>query len=585
MNISGSTPQYRPTAVQLSQPFDVIVIGAGINGSGIARDAAERGLKVLLVDKNDFGAATSTANSRLIHGGLRYCENLEFGLVRESLRERENLLYNAPHLVKPLPLGIPIYKGAKRGYWIIKLGMILYDMLSYDKTLPKHKMMRRDEFLKNFPGVEEKDLVGGAVYYDAQVDLPERLCLENVLAAKAHGAVVMNHAQVESVIQENQRASGLQIKDLVTGESHAAKSRMIINASGIWVDQILKMVKPEGAKAISRKIGGTKGSHIIVRKFPGGPDQALYVEAKKDGRPFFIIPWRKDYYLIGTTDFPYKGDLDKIVADQDEIEYLKEETKRVFPKAELDILYTYSGVRPLPYVENTKAGKITRKHIIFDHAREGIEGFVSIIGGKLTTFRSLAEEAVDYILKKRNPYYNADSDQLNSESEAGTLKKLRMSFKKSTTRRNQMPGGKGIGNIGAYRAEESARAVSTYGISQVTAEALIDLYGSRYGEVLALTQERPEWKLPIVVGRPEIRAQVVYAVRNEMAMSTADVLMRRTGIALHEGVGLEYAEATARLVGEALGWTEAQIREDVAQYTKTVMTLNQPFKVPASSKV
>lgn len=551
----GPGPRYRPTAQEFSQPFDVIVVGGGINGSGIARDAAERGMKVLLIDKSDFGAATSTANSRLIHGGLRYCENLEFGLVRESLREREYLLKNAPHLVKPLPLCIPIYQEARRGYWLIKLGMMLYDLLSFDKTLPRHRMLNRAQFLSEFPGVQEKNLVGGAVYYDAQVNLPERLCLENVLAAKASGAVVMNHAKMEAIIEENQQAAGLQLRDLITGESLMARSRAIVNASGIWVDEVLNTSPTLAAHPAEPKIGGTKGSHIIVKRFPGGPDKALYVEAQKDGRPFFILPWREDYYLIGTTDFPYKGNLDEIVADADEVAYLKAEAARIFPQATLEVLYTYSGVRPLPYAQGTQAGKITRKHIILDHGRhEGMKGLFSIIGGKLTTFRSLAEEAVDHL-----------SRFLGQKGQ-------------SQTRKRPLPGGADLRPLETFKAAQIPQALEAYNISPQTASHLIDLYGARYPEVLALTQENPSWKTLLHPSQPDIQAQVIFAVRNEMACSTADVLLRRTGIGLHEGAGLPFATTTARLIGQELGWSEAQIQQDAENYRNTVLQSLHPVK-------
>lgn len=554
---SAKQAALRPTGQALAQPFDVIVIGGGVNGSGIARDAAERGMKVLLVEKNDFGAGASTYNSRLIHGGLRYCENLEFGLVRESLRERERLLHNAPHLVNPLPFGIPIYEGAKRGTFIIRLGMMLYDMLSYDKSLPRFQMLGKQAFLKAFPGVQDKGLKGGAVYYDAQANLPERLCVENVLAAKAHGAVVMNHAQVETIVQENQRASGIRIKDLVTGESLVAHSKRIVNASGAWVDDVLKLASVDATQKIQRKIGGTKGSHLIVTRFPGGPDKALYVEAKEDGRPFFIIPWREKYYLIGTTDLPYKGDLDKVVADQSEMDYLKRETRHIFPNVELDVLYTYSGIRPLPYSGDKKVGKITRKHIIYDHGKnEGIADLFSIIGGKLTTFRNLAEETVTMLGKQ-----------------------LKMKLpKKSPTRNTPLPGGVGVGDLAAYKKLHAPKAVQEFGVSAQTAEYLISVYGSRYNEILALTRENPAWKTPLQSGGAAIQAQVVHAVRHELAMTSADVLMRRTGLALEEGVGLDVIETTAQLVGHELGWTEEQVKADVAYYQNIVNTLNKPIK-------
>ncbi|MBY0405606.1 MAG: glycerol-3-phosphate dehydrogenase [Cyanobacteria bacterium] len=565
----------RPSGKQLESEFDVIVIGGGINGSGIARDAAERGMKVLLLDKYDFGAGTTAYSTRLIHGGLRYLENYEMSLVRESLREREVLLKNAPHLVKPLPLGIPIYKGDKRGFFLIRMGMILYDLLSFDKTLPKHQMLRAKQFLERFPGIKAEGLQGGAVYYDAQVNLPERICVENVVAAKSHGAVVMNHAQVEEilvekVLNENQKASGIKFKDLLTGESLVAKSKTIVNASGIWVDDLIQKA-PKSALVSDRKIGGTKGSHLVVKRFEGGPKEALYVEAKQDGRPFFIIPWQEKYYLIGTTDLPYTGDLDKVVADADEMEYLKKETKHIFPQANLEVLFTYSGVRPLPYAGNTKAGKITRKHIILDHSKKTkanptpLEGFWSIIGGKLTTYRNLAEETVNALQKK--------------------LKSKGVVFpeKYSTTVKNPLPGGLNISNINTYKTSKGPEWAKRYNINEESVNHLIDLYGSRAQKVLDLTLENPEWKEPVIPGASLLKAQVIYGVREEMAFTTSDVLMRRTGHSLEEGCGLAFAEATAKLIGQELHWSEALVQEDLKQFNETVKTLHAPITTTSSS--
>ncbi len=547
----------RPSLSGYQKPFDVIVIGGGINGSGIARDAAERGLSVLMVEKNDFGAGTTAYSSRLIHGGLRYLEHLEFDLVQESLSERKRLLQNAPHLVRPLPLGIPVYKENKRPRWFVECGMILYDVLarlSGKAMVPFHRMYGKSGFLKKFNGVNPQNLVGGFMYFDAQVTLPERICVENAIAAQKHDAVVLNHTKVVDVIQENRRATGIRVEDLETGKRQDVHGKVIINAAGPWVDEVLKLAKP----VVSDKIGGTKGTHIIVRKFDDGPNRALYVEARKDGRPFFIIPWQKDYYLIGTTDTRYDADLDKVVPTDEEIQYLIEETNHVLPGAKLDrekVLFSYAGIRPLPNEEGKKPGEITRKHIIFDHGRnEGIENVVSIIGGKITTFRNLAEEAVDYAVK-----------QFDLNARRGC-----------TTRNTPLPGGDGYDNINGYKQQELARAVAKYDVSTKVVDHLIDTYGSQYTRVLELTRENPDWKKPLAPDQPDIQAQVIDAVRNEFARTSADILMRRTGTALRENVGLTAVETTATLIGAELGWDDARIRKDIEDYQNLVLTLNRP---------
>ncbi|HEX5874076.1 MAG TPA: glycerol-3-phosphate dehydrogenase/oxidase [Pyrinomonadaceae bacterium] len=368
--------------------YDVIIIGAGINGAGIARDAAMRGLKVLLLDKGDIAGGTSSASTRLIHGGLRYLEHFEFRLVRESLREREILLRIAPHLVRPLPIAIPIYKHGKRGRATIRAGMIAYDLLSTGKSLPRHRMLSRSETLKESPGLNPEGLLGSALYFDAQVEFPERLVSANVKSAKEHGAEVLTHAAVTKVLAENGNVTGVEFS--IEDETRSAHAGVVINAAGPWVDQVLERVPAES----ERLIGGTKGSHIVVPPFPGASKYGIYLEARSDSRPFFIIPW-DGKYLIGTTDVRVEGDPDQVRTESWEIDYLISETNFAFPSARLtadQILFTYVGVRPLPWTSNT------RRHFIREHPK--LRNLFSIVGGKLTTYRSLAEECVDLIFRK-----------------------------------------------------------------------------------------------------------------------------------------------------------------------------------------
>jgi glycerol-3-phosphate dehydrogenase len=359
--------------------YDVIIIGAGINGAGIARDAAMRGLKVLLIDKGEPGCATTSASTRLIHGGLRYLEHFEFSLVRESLREREILLRIAPDLVRPLAITIPIYKQSKRGRLTIRAGMVLYDLLSWGKSLPRHRMFSRAETLERWSGLNPEGLVGSALYYDAQVEFPERLVLANVESARVFGAEVLTHTRV----------TGLTVTGVEFGD-RLAEASVVINAAGPWIDHVLERAPAKSPKLI----GGTKGSHIIVAPFPGASANAIYLEARSDGRPIFIIPWNK-LYLIGTTDVRFEGDPDEVRCEDWEIDYLLSETNLALPGAHLtrdSILQTYSGVRPLPYQSST------RRHFIREHPQ--LPNLLSIVGGKLTTYRSLSEECVDLIFRK-----------------------------------------------------------------------------------------------------------------------------------------------------------------------------------------
>ena len=385
--------------VRVITQSDVVIIGAGINGAGIARDAAMRGLKVLLIEKGDIGMGTSAASTRLIHGGLRYLEHFEFGLVRESLREREILLRIAPHLVRPLAIAIPIYKRSKRGRLTIRAGMILYDLLSWGKSLPGHRMLSRDETLQRWPGLNPEGLLGAALYYDAQVEFPERMVMENVLSAREFGAEVLTHTRVTKLAVEDGRVSGVEFANednSEDGQKQFACAAMVINAAGPWIDQVLERAPVKSLKLI----GGTKGSHLVVPPFPGAPADAIYVEARSDGRPIFIIPWN-NLYLIGTTDVRFEGVPDEVQCEPWEIDYLLSETNLALPAAHLtrdSILYTYSGVRPLPVTGDKDEQSITRRHFIRQHPL--LPNLLSIVGGKLTTYRSLAEECVDLIFKK-----------------------------------------------------------------------------------------------------------------------------------------------------------------------------------------
>jgi glycerol-3-phosphate dehydrogenase len=380
--------------------FDLAIVGAGINGAGIARDAAMRGLTVLLIDKGEIGGGTTSASTRLIHGGLRYLEHFEFGLVRESLRERETLLRIAPHLVKPLPMTIPIYKQSKRGRVTIRAGMIAYDVLSWGKSLPRHQMLSRAQTLAELPGLNPEGLLGSAFYFDAQVEFPERLVMDNVMAARELGAQVFDHTMVTKLLVEEKLVSGIEFVT-ADGQTHSARALVVINATGPWIDRLLERAPVESP----RLIGGTKGSHIVMPSFPTAPASAIYLEARSDGRPMFIIPWNGKY-LIGTTDVRFEGNPDDVRCESWEVEYLLDEANLAFPKARLtteDIVLTYSGVRPLPVTNEKDEQSITRRHFIREHPR--LSNLLSIVGGKLTTYRSLSEECVDLIFRKlgKNP--------------------------------------------------------------------------------------------------------------------------------------------------------------------------------------
>jgi glycerol-3-phosphate dehydrogenase len=513
--------------------FDVIIIGAGINGAGIARDAAMRGLKVLLLDKGDLGGGTTSFSTRLIHGGLRYLEHGELGLVRESLREREVLLKIAPHLVKPLPILIPIYERAKRGPLTVRAGMIAYDLLSLDKSVSRHRMLTPDEALAHAPGLDSVGLRGAAVYYDAQVEFAERLVVENVLSAKEYGATVKTYAKVQKLIIEDGAVRGVEGIDVLAGDTFAASGRMVVNAAGPWVDQVLS-----DGKDSRPLIGGTKGSHLIVAPFTGAPSTALYVEAETDGRPFFIIPWNGKY-LIGTTDMSFEGDLDKLEIEAEEIDYLLRETNRVISRASLtrdSILYTYSGVRPLPYTKGKKEEAITRKHFIWES--EEAQGLFSIVGGKLTTYRNLSEQTVDLIFKK-----------------------LRKDVPNCMTASAPLPGASSqnpdvLGD----------RLKRAYSLSSRTSERLPRVYGTRASEILKLASRDTALLEIFDEETGAIAVEVIYSFQQESARTLADCLLRRTMVGLNSSLGVGADEAAARIAQKYLGWSEDKVQSEVENY-------------------
>ena len=513
------------------ESYDVAVIGAGINGAGIARDAALRGLRVIVLDQNDMCSGTSAVSSRLIHGGLRYLEYAEIPLVFESLRERITLRKIAPHLIRPIRISIPIYKGAKRGPWLIRLGMMAYDLLSVGKTVPRHDMLGSKEMLDTEPGLASEGLLGAARYFDAQITFAERLVLENLLAAKAAGAKVLMYTAVTSINIENGRVSSLDCKDTINGRQRCIKARVVINAAGPWVDAVVDTAVDNAPQLV----GGTKGSHIVVGKFDGAPGDAFYVEAAADGRPIFIIPWN-DQFLIGTTDIRYDGDLSEIRASREEIEYLLAETNRIFPAAQLtasDIHFAYAGVRPLPKRDKGPESSITRRHIILDNTTIA-SGLISIIGGKLTTYRNLAEQAVDRLGKI-----------------------LGQELPSCRTRESLLPG--------AYRISEAVSLLgSVDSLSPEGAARVSGIYGGRAAAVIAHAGNNSELLRCIDKEATVLAAEVAFAFKEEMARTLTDIVFRRLMLGLSADQGRALYEDIATLAAEACDWDEKQRAEELA---------------------
>jgi glycerol-3-phosphate dehydrogenase len=522
-------------STQPQDGYDLIVIGAGVNGAGIARDAALRGLRVCLVEAEDIGAGTSATSSRLIHGGIRYLEHGEVRLVRESLRERELLLRNAPHLVRPFPLLIPFYEHNRRRPMTLRAGMLAYDVLSADKTTPWHRLIGR-RGRRRWPGLAAEGWQGGALYHDAQATYAERLAVENALAALETGADVRTHTEVVGVVRDGHRVTGVRGRT-ADGAEVVLTAPVVINAGGPWVDAVLRACGVD-----ARLIGGTKGSHLVVDPFPGAPGTGVHYEAQSDHRAVLVLPWA-GRYLIGSTDLYYEGDPGAVTCSDEEVRYLLDETDRLIPGAGLapdDVLYSYCGVRPLPYTPAASEAEVSRDHQFIDHGPDHV-GLISVVGGKLTTYRALAEHAVDLVTKRLG------------------------SRRRCVTRHLPLPGARCADWPAlARRIRERSRW------SARTTDHLLAVYGVRALDVLALAAADPRLA-KVLPGEDEpLAAEFVHALTSERAATLTDALHRRTMVGLDGSVGLDTAAAAAEVCAEVLGWPDARVAEEVAAHRRYV---------------
>lgn len=369
--------------------YDLVIIGGGIIGAGVARDAAMRGLSVALVEKGDFGSGTTAGSTRLIHGGLRYLEMLDFALVRMDLREREILLRIAPHLVKPLEFLIPFYNASPWFRFKMRVGLALYDLLSYDKSLPNHRVLSAEEALAEEPALRREGLQGAAAYYDAQVSMPERLCLESLLAAEQHGAAVRSYTEVTGALREQGgRVTGLHITARETGEQGVLRGRVFVNATGAWFDRVATRTET----AHRSRLRTTKGIHLT-----GAPmnRKASVLFSPVDGRLFFVIPLLGKCW-IGTTDTDFSEDPSDVRAEGADVEYLLRSVEPFFPGVRnLEIYSSNAGVRALVRQSGSESS-VSRMHKV----EETQPGMISILGGKITGYRAIAEEATDAVCSR-----------------------------------------------------------------------------------------------------------------------------------------------------------------------------------------
>lgn len=523
-----------------AEPVDILVIGGGITGAGIARDASRRGLKTALVDRGDFASGTSSRSSRLIHGGIRYLEYKEWRLVFEASRERRRLRRLAPHLVRPLPFLIPAYRGARVPPWKLFAGLWLYDLLAAFRNVRRHDWLGKRAVGRHEPGLRARDLVGAGIYYDAQCD-DARLTLSTVRDAYAHGARVASYAEVTALRQADGRVQGAVLRDVLTGDTLAVRATVVVNATGPWADQVRCMAEPH-ADPIVRL---TRGTHVVVPRARLGNKGAVTLTSPIDGRVMFVLPWEHLTY-IGTTDVDVP-DPDRVRPTGDDVVYLLRSANALFPGSRLtpdDVWSAWAGVRALAQRDpNLPESSVSREHLI----EEMSCGLLSIVGGKLTTYRAMAEQVVDRVVKARRRATG------------------RSDLRRCSTHRAPLPGGE-VPDLAVL-----IREVKVRGLDHEVAEHLVASYGTEALVLVTLVEADRALGERILAGLPHIWAEIDYAAQREMAMTLSDVLFRRTHLYfLDRGHALPQAPRIAARLGELIGWQAARIDEEVAAYRAAV---------------
>lgn len=494
--------------------FDLLVIGGGITGCGVARDAALRGLRVALIEKNDFASGTSSRSSRLVHGGVRYLEHGHLGLVFEASAERRLLLRLAPHLVRPLRFTWPVYSGARIPRWKLGAGLALYDALALFRNVGTHERLRREAVLAREPRVRPDHLLGGATYYDASTD-DARLTLANAVDAAVQGAVVANHVRADEI-----GADGATVTDELTGDTFTVQARAIVRALGPWTGDAVR---------------GSTGVHISVPRERIGNVGALTVAAPQDGRVMFVLP-AGTHAMIGTTESPTSGAPDTVHATEADVRYLLDATNHYFPDARLargDVVSAWAGVRPL-VPSSGSLGAASREHAV---TTEG--NVVTITGGKLTTYRVMADDAVQAVARV-----------------------LGVGVVRTATRSRPLPGGD-LPDV----EREVTRVERELEVGRATAEWLVRAHGSRWTLLRTAALSSGRGLEPLAPGLPYLAAEVLHAATHEMALTIGDVLIRRTHAAFElPDQGRSLARRVGALMAPVLGWHGAQVEREVERY-------------------
>jgi len=515
-----------------NETFDLLIVGGGVTGACVARDAAMRGLSVALVERDDFSGATSAHNSKLVHGGLRYLRNFELGLVRESLKERRIWQRIAPHLVHPLPFLVPLYGGGFKARATLAAGLTLYDLLSFDKgwlddpgqRLPNHGWLNRAEALAAEPVLEGPGLEGAFRYYDAQMYAPERLALECLIDADAHGAALANYVAAQTVLTRDGRVEGCRMRDVFGGEAFEVRAKATLVATGPWADIFLETAL---GKPSSHKLLRSKGIHVLVPSMTR--DNALTVAA--GGGHFFVLPWH-GHTLLGTTDTTFTGAPETVGVSPADIESFFAFINTNLPGAALTpakVEHFYAGLRPLVDDGSGDTYGASRRSELVDHGKtDGVAGLFSAIGGKWTTSRDLAEGVVGDIVAFLD--CRVGPSETAHDATAG-------------------------GDIGCFGDFLGAQRRAHPDLESI--EHLARMYGTRLDDMLAAAGNRPELRAPLGT-TGDIGAQVLFAVREEMAMTLSDVVMRRTCIGQMGAPTPRTVDTVSNIMAAELGWDAAR---------------------------
>jgi glycerol-3-phosphate dehydrogenase len=511
-----------PRASLEGQHFHVVIIGGGINGVAVARECARAGKHTLLIEQNDFASGVTSRSTRIIHGGLRYLEHGELGLVRESLRERERLLCERSHLVHPLHFLLTLNESSQRNAMKVRAGLWLYQRMGGKQPRNTTEM----ELTRLERALDAGHKWSFFNYEDAQCEFPERLVAEWLLEAVEAGAVVRNHTEALAVDVAHGRVHGVLLRDQITGRDARVDTGWVINCGGPWADRVCQRSSIRMSKPM---LGGVRGSHIVVPRFPGSPNTAVYTEAV-DGRPIFVLPWN-DQIMVGTTEVADSGDPGNTVPSSDEIGYLVRSLAQLFPKAKItaqSVKYSFAGVRPLPYSPENRPSAVTRKHILHDHSDDGATRMISVIGGKLTTAASLARECVRKIGQSAG----------SKSSEQNVL---------------AMGPGQALDPLLDDAVLEIARIGS---ISEESARGMLEWHGKRAADIARMALVSAELRAPICPHTSHLIAEVVEAYRREFAVTLGDVLLRRVPVALGACWSESCSREAALRIGAVLGWND-----------------------------